>query len=369
MIWLFEPFLPKEAGREVKKVIDSGFINRGKKAKEFERLLREKFGFPMVHTVNSCTSALRLALLAAGVQRGDEVISTPWTMIATNTAILEVGAKPVFVDINYEDFNIDVTKIEKAITSRTRAIMVVHYAGYPVDMEEVERIGCQYDLEVIQDCAHALGSTYRGRHIGSFGRYNCFSFQAIKIMTTGDGGAVTTDKPEVYEDVVKRSWFGIDKAKRVKTDWGAYPTDVDVLGYKNNNTDIDAALGIVGLRHLDEALKRRKRVADIYNRKLRNLERISLPVYKGDRETAYWLYPIHVDDRVSFAEAMVKAGIQVDKHNERNDKYSIFGGLRNNLPNTARVDQDICHLPIHASLKIKDVRYVVKKVKEWDRTY
>lgn len=368
MIWLFSPFLPKEAGEEVKKVIDSGFINRGKRAVEFERMLREKFGFFQVHTVNSCTSALKLSLRVAGVRRDMEVLSTPWTMIATNTAILECNAKPVFVDIDYDTLNIDPKLIEEKITDKTKAIMVVHYAGYPVELKDIYKIAHKHDLHVIQDCAHALGSKYRGRYIGSFGKFCCFSFQAIKMMTTGDGGAISTTDQKVYEKLVALSWFGIDKAKRDKTLLGAFPKDIEELGYKNNNTDIDAALGIVGLRHLDKALKKRAFIAWNYNTEFKDLRNITLPKYEKNHINSYWMYPMHVENRFSFAKFMDAAKIQVSKHNDRNDRYKIFGGVREDLPNTRRVDRDIVHIPIHASLTNQEMEYVIKKVKEWDRS-
>ena len=367
MIWLFAPFLPKIAGDEVKKVIDSGMINRGKVAEEFEKLLREKYGFFLVHTVNSCTSALRLSLLAAGVKPGDEVLSTPWSMIATNTAILECGAKPIFVDIEYDSLNMDPMKIEERIKERTKAIMVVHYAGYPANMAAIYKIAHQRGLEVIQDCAHAMGAQHRGRNIGAFGKYCCFSFQAIKTITMGDGGAISTTDEDVYNDVVKRSWFGIDKKLRVKTPYGAFPTEIDTLGFKNNITDIDAALGLVGLKNIDYALNKRRGIAEEYNEEFQDLDKVKLPVYAPFNQSAWWLYPIHVKDRDSFAKFMGDNQIQVDKHNERNDKYKIFGGIDPSLEITRRVDEDIIHIPLHASLTPEEVAFIIKKVKEWDK--
>lgn len=367
MIRLFSPFLPKEAGEEVKKVIESGFINRGKKAEEFEEKLRQKFNFYKVHCVNSCTSALKLSLKVAGVKEGDEVITTPWTMIATNTAILEVGANPVFVDIEYETLNLDPEKIEEKINEKTKAIMVVHYAGYPANLMKIYKIAHKHGIEVIQDCAHALGAKYRGRYIGSFGRFCCFSFQTIKTITTGDGGAISTTDDEVYREVKKRSWFGILKEERENTLLGSFPRDISVLGYKHNITDIDATLGIVGLRHIDEALKRRNFIAWNYNEELSNLNNIELLKYAPNIQSSYWLYPIHVKKRISFAKFMREAKIEVSKHNERNDKYTIFGGKRETLENLERVDNDIIHIPIHPSITDQEINYIIKKIKEWDR--
>lgn len=366
MIWLFSPFLPKEAGEEVKRTIESGFINRGKKAEEFERKLREKFNFFQVHSVNSCTSALKLSLKIAGVKEGDEVISTPWSMIATNTSILECGARPVFVDIKYETLNMNPDLIEEKITEKTKAIMVVHYAGAPADLKEIYKIAHKNHLEVIQDAAQALGAKYRGRYIGSFGRFCCFSFQAIKVITMGDGGCISTTSQEVYDEVVKRSWFGIDKRKRINSPLGSFPKDIETLGYKNNITDIDATLGLVGLRHLDEALKRRKEIFMDYKMELGNLRNLKFLEYRANDEPSYWLFPIHVTDQKSFAKFMAKNEIQVSKHNERNDRYKIFGGLNEDLEITKKVDEDIIHLPIYPSLTFKEENFIIRKVKEWN---
>lgn len=368
MIPLFSPFIPKEAGDIVKQVIDSGFINRGKYADEFEKLMREKYSILFVHLVNSCTSALKLSLAVAGIKEGDEVISTPWSMIATNTAILELGGKPVFVDIDYDTLNIDASKIEAKITPKTKAIMVVHYAGYPVELKDVYRIAHEKGLEVIQDCAHALGTMYRGRYIGSFGRFCCYSFQAIKTITGGDMGAVSTTDQIIYDDIVRRSWFGIDKKTRIKTPVGVFPSDIDVLGYKMNTNDIAASLGVVGLKHVEEAINRRRHIARRYNEEFGNLKNITLLKYAENNESSYWLYPMHVaKNRHLFALTMTDAGIEVGKHNERNDKYKIFGGINQELVNTAKVDEDIVHIPLHASLTDEQVELIIKTIKKWDK--
>jgi len=368
MIWLFSPYLPPGSGEEVKKTIDSGFINRGKKAKEFEELFKELFNCYQVLGVNSCTSALKLSLKVAGVKEGDQVISTPWTMIASNTSILECGAKPIFVDIDYDTFNLDPNKIEENISSKTKAIMVVHYAGYPAEIDQIFKIAYKHNLEVIQDCAHALGARYKGKYIGSFGRFCCFSFQAIKAITMGDGGLISTIDQRVYEELVKRSWFGIDKSKRIKTLVGSFPEDIDTLGYKNNLTDIDATLGLHGLKNFSYANNRRQKIAKRYNEAFGKLRRIKLPNYKEGYESSYWLYPIHVEKRDSFAKFMKESQIQVDKHNERNDKYKIFGGIQEDLVNAKKVDEDIIHIPIHPNLTEEEVETVITKIKEWDRS-
>jgi perosamine synthetase len=366
VIPLFSPFIPPETGEEVKKTIDSGWINRGTKAHMFETKISEMFSFPYCHAVNSCTSALNLALDVAGVSRGDEVISTPWTMIATNTSILERGAIPKFSDIKYDTLNIDPNDIEGRITNKTRAIMCVHYAGYPCDMDEIIGIGKQYDLPIIQDAAQALGAKYKGKYIGSFGDFICFSFQTIKVITMGDGGLVVTNTIERYKEIKRKSWFGMEKEDRAHSPLGEYPEDITQLGYKYNITDIDATMGLIGLKHIEEALEKRKNIAERYFEELSSCRKIRLLDYKEDKSPSYWMFPIHVNKRLSFANYMRGNGIEVSVHNWRNDKYSIFGGIRDDLPNTSKVNEDIIHIPLNPNLTDEDVDYIIKKVKEWD---
>jgi perosamine synthetase len=366
MISLFSPFIPPETGEEVKKTIDSGWINRGKKAQMFENKISEMFSFPYCHAVNSGTSALKLALDVAGVSRGNEVISTPWTMIATNTSILENGAIPVFSDIKYDTLNIDPNDIEDRITNKTKALVCVHYAGYPCDMDEIIKIGKEHDLPVIQDAAQALGAKYKGKCIGSFGDSICFSFQTIKVITMGDGGLIVTNTEERYKEIKRKSWFGIDKEKRISSPLGTYPKDITELGFKYDITDIDATLGLVGLRYIEEALKKRKNIAERYFEELSSCRKIRLLDYRENKSSSYWMFPIHVNKRLSFAKYMKDNDIEVSVHNWRNDKYSIFGGIQDDLPNTSKVNEDIIHIPLHPNLTDEDVDYVIKKVKEWD---
>jgi len=268
MIRLFSPYIPKEAGEEVKKTIDSGWLNTGKKESLLRQRLRNKFNFPHVVMTTSCTSALRMSLATAGVKPRDEVITTPWTMVATNTAILEQFAKPVFVDIEYDTLNIDPKSIEDKITNKTKSIMIVHYAGYPCDLESIYSIAQDHNLKVIEDAAQALGSKYYHKYIGELGQFICFSLQAVKIITSGDGGFVTTSFTDFYRSLNRRCWFGIDKADRVKSDLGSFPEDITELGFKYNMNDITATFGLVSLNYFDKVFKRRQEIAKRYNEEL-----------------------------------------------------------------------------------------------------
>ena len=201
--------------------------------------------------MNSGTSALRLALALIGVGPGDEVISTPYTMVATNTAILEQYAKPVFADIKYHSINIDPADIGHRISDRTKAIMCVHWGGYPCDMDEIHKIASDYKIPVIEDAAHALGASYKNKPIGTISEFTTFSFQAIKHLTTGDGGLLSVKSESKFKEGLRRRWFGIDRANRKKTFIEDPVDDIKEVGYKYHMNDIAATIGLEQLKYFD----------------------------------------------------------------------------------------------------------------------
>ncbi len=359
-------FVPKEAAREVAKTLQSTWINTGKKEKELREKASRKWNFPYCVAVNSCTSALRAALAVVGVGPGDEVISTPYTFIAPNTAILEQGAKVVFADIKYDDLNIDPKSIEEKITPRTKAIMIVHYGGNPADLDEIRKIGKKHGLPVIEDAAQALGSEYKGEYIGAKGDIVCFSFQVIKIITSGDGGLIVTSSKDYYEKLRKIIWYGIDRDAKRTNLLDPLPESFhgDVLGFKYNMNDITATLALVGVDHFNEALQKRKVIGERYRKELSGVKGIKLMKYYEDRTPNYQIFPIHVENRLHFAKYMHKNNIMAIINNRRNDIYPMFGRLREDLLMTARADQDVVLLPIHTDLTEEQVSFVIQKVKE-----
>lgn len=378
LIPLFSVHIPKNASKEVSKVIESGDINRGDKVKEFEDLFCQMFGCDYALAVNSCTSALRLAysLIDRRDKNGrrnifprDKVVTTPYTMVATNTAMMEEGFQPRFADIQYDTANIDPIDIKRKIDESTKAISVVHYAGYLCDWRDVEEICRQHELLLIEDCAHALGASWYGTDIASLqseciSNIKCFSFQAIKHITTcGDGGMFVTSEKGLYEEAKTKAWFGIDKDKRVDSVLGKYPEDITELGFKMRMNDISATMGIEGLKEFDKIFSRRAKTACTYMEELNNIKDIKLMDYNKPRRIhANWLFPIHVNRRERFAYEMRKKGIEVAVHNWRNDYYTVFGG-RENLPNTERVNNDLIHIPLHAELTDEEVNYIIETIK------
>jgi len=362
-IVMFYPSIPKEAPEKVAEVLRSRWVGQGPKVDQFEKEFCKKLQIENAIFVNSCTSALRLALSTIGVGPGDEVISTPNTMIATNTVILEQFAKPVFADIQYETMNIDPDDIEHRITEKTKAIECVHFGGYPCDMDEIHKIAKDHDLPVVEDAAHALTATYKGNPIGSISDFTAFSFQAIKHITTIDGGMLCVKDKENYESVRRRRWFGIPRDKRKNTPLGKV-YDVFEIGYKYNPNDIAATIGLEQLKILDSVVERRHEITKRYREELDGIKGTTLLENKNDRKSGDWLFTIHVDRRLKFAERMRSKGIEVEMHNFRNDMYTIFGPLRKNLPNMEKAQETAINIPLHNHLTDDDVDYIIKTIKK-----
>ena len=364
MIEPFKVHVPESVKEPLLQIIFSGYIGQGPKVDELEREFSKKFGIKNSVALNSATSALRLALALIGVGPNDEVITTPYTMVATNTAILEQFARPVFADIQYETVNIDPNDIEHRITEKTKAIVCVHWGGYPCDMDEIRSIATRCDLPVIEDAAQALGAKYKGKPIGAISEYTAFSFQAIKHITTGDGGMLSILNDDKYKEAVRRRWFGIDRTNRKPSILGHDPTyDIKEVGYKYHMNDIAATIGIEQLKYFDSLFKRRAEIASKYREELRDVPGIKLLENKSDRIHANWMFAIRVDEREEFARAMRSKGIGVTVHNWRNDKYAIFGGLRKDLPNLEKVDQTLISIPLHHGLSDEEVDYIIETIK------
>lgn len=357
--------LPLEIGEEVKKTVNSGWLSGGRKVVEFEEAFKKKFGVRYALAVNTCTSALRLGYAIAGVGPGDEVITTPFTMLATNSTILEQFGKIVFADIKYETGNINPYDIVHRITNRTKAITCVDVAGYPNNLYVLKKICKENNLMLIEDAAHSLGSKYMGRYIGQGVDFCCFSFYATKHITTGDGGMVTTDNDGRAKEVELRRWYGIDKEKRFANPYLGYAAfDIDRLGYKYNMNEIAGAMGLVQMKYIDKIIKRRRQIAKIYREELEGVEGLELFEEKKGYESSYWLFPIHVQKRLKFGKKMYDKGIECSLAYARNDNYTVCGGKRKDLPEMDRFEKTYIYIPMHSELTDKEVDYIVKTIKK-----
>jgi perosamine synthetase len=361
---MFYTFIEDSAARIVCEVLTEAYISEGRLVRIFEEKLETDLGWNKTVAVNSGTSALHLALVLAGIRADDEVICPAQTFVATATSILQQSAKPVFVDIQYTTGNIDPISIESKISGRTKAIIAVHWGGYPCDMDEISLIARAHNLVVIEDAAHAVGAIYKGRPVGSISDFTCFSFQAIKHITTGDGGAVCCREDTAGRKGQALRWFGIDRFNSQASELGERAYDITIAGYKYHLNDYAAALGIANLEGFSGRLARRRRIAACYRESLEKVTGISLFAESPDRESAYWLFGFHVEGRLDFIRALKDRGITASVVHQRIDKNSVFGGIRSDLVNQARFDRTQVHIPLHDGLSDDDVAHIIASIKK-----
>lgn len=360
---VFNTFINNNAAEKVSQVLASTFISEGAAVKEFETRLQNELGLLHPVAINSGTAALHLALVLADIKEGDEVIIPAQTFVATGLVVVQQKATPVFADIDYSTGNISPDSIQQKITSKTKAIIPVHWGGYPCDMDEIGNIAKQNNLAVIEDAAHALGAHYKNKMIGSISDYTCFSFQAIKHLTTGDGGAVSFTDPNNADRAVVKRWFGIDRKNAALSILGERQYNIEALGFKYHLNDYAAALGLTNLDGFSERLAKRKKIAALYDKELAGVKGINLFRYKTDRESAYWLYGFHVEQREKFILALKDKGITASVIHQRIDRNTVFGGLRNDLPQQEKFDASQIHIPIHDAVSEEKAHYIIDTIK------
>ncbi len=303
-------------------------------------------------------------MIGAGVTEGDEVITTTQTFVATALSILYAGARPVFADIQPGGPNIDPNDIAHRVTSKTKAILVVHYGGYPCDMDEINDIARRHGgICVIEDAAHALGARYKGQPVGTLGRFGIFSFQAIKQLTTGDGGMLICREQDDYERACRKRWFGIDRGRRKPSELGQPEWDIAEVGYKYHMNDIAATMGLSQLELFTASQERRWKLNDLYRRALKSTPGLSLLEERPDRTGACWLFTLRVKRRLDFIRAMKCRGIEASVWHQRIDKNSLFGGLREDLPNQTAFNEEQVSIPFRDSLADHEVEQVLQSVK------
>ncbi len=324
MIPLFKPFMPRSVQDPLLETIFSGWIGEGPKVKLFEARLAEYLNLEKERLilVNSGTSALQLALRLAGVGPGDEVISTAMTCAATNEPILLQGARVHWADIDPLTGNISAASIAQAINEKTKAIMIVHWGGYPCDLAEINTIAAQHGIPVIEDAAHSLGSVYQGALIGAHSDFVCYSFQAVKTINTIDGGLLVCRDPEAAHRGRKLRWFGIDREARKTEVFWEY--DIEEPGYKFHMNDVAATIGLEQMKYLPDLLAHQRCNADIYYRDLQNVPGITLPPRTADRLSTYWLMTVLVEKRDDFVTLLRSKGIATSVVHIRNDIYTAF---------------------------------------------
>lgn len=361
------PSVGREELRGVEEVFKAGWLGMGSVVFEFENLLKKYLGARNIIAVNTGTSALHIALCSMGIKSGDEVILPSLTFASSPQAVLMCGAKTVFCDIEEDTLNMCVADVKKKITRKTKAIMPVHYSGLPCDMDSILALAKKHGLRVVEDAAHAFGSVYNGKKIGSFGDVTCFSFDPIKLITCGEGGAVVTDDDTLAKKIVRKRMLGIDKDTysryRHKRNWFY---EVNEPGFRYHLSNINAAIGLAQMKKVDMFVDRRKVIARMYDRALDAIEGISL-IKKDYDEVAPFNYIIKVRNnrREKLMAFMEERGVESGVHYIPNHIQPLFKNLKTRLPHTDKIAGQILTLPLYYGMSDKDVKKVSDSVREY----
>ncbi len=362
-IVLFYPNIPKSAIEEVTKVLQGRWIGQGPRVAQFEKEFTEKFaGNGTALAVGSGTDALHLAYILAGLKEGDEVITPVFTCTATTIPFLYMGVKFRFADVDPETLNINIDHVRKLVNEKTKAIVCVHYGGLPCDMDELHAIAKEYNIPVIEDAAHALGATYKGKAIGEISQFTMYSFQAIKHITTGDGGMLVVQNKDIVPQAERIRWFGIDRSNKQK---GIWENDITEVGYKYQMTDISAAMGLAALHEFDETLAHRQKLFEVYKKNLKGVSGIKLiGANHTDRTHAAWLCTAIVDRRKEFMTYLRENKIESGQIHYRNDRYTVLGGRRDDLPFMDSIEENYIVLPLNSHLTEANIEFVCDTIKK-----
>lgn len=353
----------------VMEVLQSDFLTTGPKVEEFEQCIAEFVGAKYALAIANGTAALHAACFAAGIGPGDEVITTPITFAASSNCVLYCGGTPVFADIDPVTYNIDWKSVEEKITSRTKAILPVHFTGQPCDMDEIHALAKKHGLLVIEDGAHALGAEYKGRKVGGLSDLTIFSFHPVKHITTGEGGMVMTNDEKLYQRLLLFRSHGITRNSELMTEnQGGWYYQQLALGYNYRISDIQCALGISQMKRLPKFLERRREIAAAYDAAFADVDGIVIPAQREGTKNSWHLYVIQVTgvERKAVFDQLRKAGIGVNVHYipvYQHPYYQQHGYGQTHCEQAERLYEKIISLPIYPGLTEEEQEYVIEQVK------
>lgn len=377
---LFKVYMNPNAGKDVEKTLASGMITQGPKVEEFEKKLREYFNYPYILTLNSATSGLTLALRLLNLPADTIVLSCPLTCTATNWPILFHNLSIKWVDVDPGTCNIDLDDAKKKITRETRVIVIVHWGGYPVDLDKVNDLKIYAretygtTLHIIEDCAHAFGAKYKEKNIGVYGNNICvFSLQAIKHLTTGDGGLIFLPNEELFRRAKLLRWFGIDREKRSGNGDFRMEPDIAEWGYKFHMNDIQATIGLSNLPCIEDNLRVMRLNYDKYHKELGNLKNVKLLNNDPDHLSACWLFTIRILNGLKneFMRFMTGKKIMVSQVHQRNDIHSCVEKFKSHEPlhNLDFFEKEIVCIPVGWWVTDSEHKYIVEHIKEFDNLF
>ena len=357
-----QPLISRQAKKNIKQAMDSGWLSSaGPFVKEFEESFAKYLGVKYAAAVCNGTAALHLALLSLGIGKNDEVIVPAFTMASTWLAVIYTGAKPIFIDCDVNDYNIDVKKIENKITNRTKAILPVHIYGQACAMDKIMAIAKKYKLFVVEDAAEAHGAEYKKRKCGSFGDINCFSFYANKIITTGEGGMIVTNDKKIYQEAIKfRNLYHSEKTRFIH----------EKIGYNYRMTNLQAAVGCGEMKNIGRYIGKKQWLANLYNQGLKNIPGIKIPFTHEYNKNVYWMYGIVIDkkryglNRDELKNELKKQGVDTrDFFYAPSDQPILKKYLnKESFPNSEYLSRNGLYLPSGLAITKKQINYIVKAI-------
>ena len=388
-IQLFKVHMAPTAAEEVAKVLNSGYIGQGPKVDQLEKDLQNFLDSDRIVTLNSGTSALHLALHLLkkpqtnqktfegvafweekwpGIQPDDEILATALTCTASNFPILANGLKIKWVDIDPTTLNMDLDDLERKISPKTKAIILVHWGGYPNDLNRIKRIQEKaqqlygFKPAVIEDGAHSFGSKYKGKYLGNHGNMVMYSLQAIKHITAIDGGILTLPHQDLYNRAKLLRWYGIDRNSNRK-DFRC-EADIEEWGFKFHMNDVCATVGIENLKHAGDIIKKHQSNAAYYDQHLKDVNGVTLLTRHNDMESAFWIYSLLVEDRDKFMKHMKDCNIVVSQVHERNDKHSCVREFKTSLPTLDKIIGKVVSIPVGWWITEEEREYIVNCIKK-----